>query len=100
MRNSHRRWYLHVVVNDLIGAWNGELIDDAVYFSTLAHDLIDLLRINSDVLIRRSGAGRSERSLAQRERVMDGLGDLHRVTHWMNVHIHHPWRLLAHMGAQ
>src|SRR5207244_2261140 len=69
LRNSHRRRNLHVVVHDLIGAWNGELIDDAVYFSTLAHDLIDLLRINSEVLIRSSGGGRGKRSLTQGERI-------------------------------
>src|SRR5207302_3661884 len=50
LRNSHCRRNLHLVVHDFVGAWNGELIDPAVYFSTLAHDLIDLLRINSDVL--------------------------------------------------
>src|SRR5947209_15832691 len=65
LRNSHRRWNLHFIVHDLVGAWNGELIDPAVYFSTLAHDLIDLLRINSEVLIRSSGGGRSKRSLTQ-----------------------------------
>src|SRR5258707_3983364 len=88
LRNSHRRRNLHFIVNDLVGAWNGELIDDAVYFSTLAHDLIDLLRINSEVLSRSSGRRRSKRSLTQRERIMNCLGDLCSVAHAMNVHGH------------
>src|SRR5207248_3915382 len=98
--NSHRRWYLHVVIHDLIGAWNGELIDDAVYFSTLAHDLIDLLRINSKVLSRRSGGGRSKRSLTQQERLMDGLGELNGIAHRMNVHVHHARRFMQHVIVQ
>src|SRR6266511_5644300 len=81
LRNSHRRRNLHFIVHDLVGAWNGELINPAVYFSTLAHDLIDLLRINSAVLIRSSGGGRSKWGLAQRERIVNGFGDLHAVTH-------------------
>src|SRR6266436_4825843 len=101
LRNSHRRRNLHCTIHDLVSAWNGELIDDTVYFSTLAHDLIYLLRINSEILIRRSsGGGRSKRSLAQRERVMDGLGDLHSVSHRMNVHVHHAWRFMQHVVVQ
>src|SRR5207249_12142264 len=94
LRNSHRRWNLHFIVHDLVSAWNGELIDPAVYFSTLAHDLIYLLRINSDVLIRRSGGGRSKRSLTQCKRIMNGLGDLHGITHRVNVHVHHARRFM------
>src|SRR5258706_269290 len=100
LRNSHRRRNLHFIVNDLVGAWNGELIDDAVYFSTLAHDLIDLLRIDSEVLSRSSGGRRSKRRFAQRERVMNGLGDFHCVTHRMNMHVHHARRFMQHVVVQ
>src|SRR5438045_7707538 len=75
LRNSHRRRNLHFIVHDLVGARNGELIDSAVYFSTLPHYLIDLLGINSEILSRSSGGGRGKRRLAQGERIMDGLGD-------------------------
>src|SRR6266545_2156899 len=100
LRNSHRRRNLHFIVHDLVGAWNGELIDPAVYFATLAYDLIDLLRINSEVLIRSSGGGRSKWGLAQRERIVNGFGDLHAVTHRMNVHVHHARRFMQHVVVQ
>src|SRR5207237_7533316 len=91
---------LHVVVHDLVGAWNGELIDSAVYLSTLAHDLIDLLSINAEFLIWSSSGGRSERRFTQRERIMNRFSDLHRVSHRVNVHVHNPWRLVQHMVVQ
>src|SRR6266446_1188297 len=100
LSNSHRRWYLHVTVHDLVGAWNGELIDPAVYFSTLAHDLIDQLRINAKVLSWCSSGRRRKRSLAQGECIVDGLGDLRAITHRMNVHVHHAWRFMQHMVVQ
>src|SRR5258706_68888 len=98
--NSHHRRNFHFTVHDLVGAWNGELIDSTVYFSTLAHDLIDLLRINSEVLIRSSSGRRSKRSLTQGERIMNGLGDFCAVTHRMNVHIHYARRFMQHVIVQ
>src|SRR5258708_11914818 len=100
LRNSHRRWNLHFTVHDLVSALNGELIDPTVYFSTLAHDLIDLLRINSEVLSRSSGGWRGKRRLTQRECIMNCLGDLHSVAHRMNVHVHHAWRFMQHVVVQ
>jgi len=70
------------IVHDFVGAWNGELIDDAVYFSTLAHDLIDLFRVNAKVLeLAQQRRAQQMGSLLNRERVMNCFGDLRRVTH-------------------
>src|SRR5437762_10140751 len=96
LSNSHRRWNLHFIVHDLVGAWNGELIDPAIYFSTLAHDLIDLLRINAEFLIWSCSGGRSERRFTQRERIMNRFSDLYGVSHGINVHVHNPWRFMQH----
>src|SRR6266487_2780078 len=81
MGYAHRRRHFHVVVHDLFSTRNAELIDAAVYFSTLSHDLVELLRIDSQILSLIASSGRGERSLAERERIMNSLGDLHAVAH-------------------
>src|SRR5260370_20071470 len=88
MSDTHRWRNLHFILHDLFRAGNAELIDAAVDLSTLAYDLIDLLGVNSQVLTLIASRGRSERRLAERERIMNRFGDLDRIAHRPDVHVH------------
>src|SRR5215468_6647337 len=53
--DTHCRRNFRAAVGDFFGAGNAELINTAVYFTARSDDLIDLLRINANVLSWRCG---------------------------------------------